>query len=94
MKLYLVQHGNAVSKEENPDRPLSEQGRADVTKVAEFIRPLKIEVNCLWHSKKARAIQTAEILAQVIKVRKVSHERDDLNPNDEILSLEQELSKV
>ena len=27
MKLYLVQHGEAVSKAENPERPLSEQGQ-------------------------------------------------------------------
>jgi phosphohistidine phosphatase len=94
MKLYLVQHGNAVSKEENPDRPLSEQGRADLAKVTEFILPLKIEVDYLWHSKKARAIQTAEILSQAMKIKKDSSERDDLKPNDEILSLEQELSRV
>jgi len=30
MRVYLVQHGEAVSKEENPDRPLSEKGAADV----------------------------------------------------------------
>ena len=34
MKLYLVQHGQAVSKEEDPERPLSEQGREDVRRVA------------------------------------------------------------
>ena len=48
----------------------------------------------LWHSKKARAIQTAEILSQAMKIKKDSSERDDLKPNDEILSLEQELSRV
>ena len=94
MKLYLVQHGESLSKDENPDRPLSEQGRSDLSKVADFIRPLKIEVDYLWHSKKARAIQTAQILAEVIKIKKDRSERDGLNPNDDILSLERELSRV
>ncbi len=29
MKCYIVQHGDALNKEDNPDRPLSEDGRDD-----------------------------------------------------------------
>jgi phosphohistidine phosphatase len=94
MKLYLVQHANAVSKDEDPDRPLSEQGRADLAKVADFVHPLKIEVDYLWHSKKSRAVQTAEILSEVVKTRKSINERDDINPNDEITALVKDLSKI
>ena len=94
MKLYLVQHGEALSKEQNPDRPLSDRGSLDLAKVAEFVRPLKIEVDYLWHSKKTRAIQTTRILAEVIKVKKSCSERDGLDPNDDILALEQELSNI
>jgi phosphohistidine phosphatase len=92
--LYLVQHGNAVSKEENPDRPLSETGRADLVKVADFIGPLEIKVDYLWHSGKTRAVQTAQILAEVMKIKKERSEHNGLNPNDDIVSLEQELSRV
>jgi len=94
MKLYLVQHGNAVSKDENLDRPLSDRGRADVTRVADIVRPLKITVDYLWHSKKSRAAQTARVLAEVIKVTKSVSERDDINPNDDINPLLKDLSKV
>jgi phosphohistidine phosphatase len=94
MKLYLVQHGNAVSKDENPLRPLSDKGRADAARVADFVRPLKITVDFLWHSKKSRAAQTAQILAEVIKVKKGLSERDDINPNDEFGALLKDLSKV
>ncbi len=94
MNLYLIQHGNAVSKDENPDRPLSKQGRADVARVADFVRPLKITVDYLWHSKKSRAVQTAMILAKTVKVRKGLRERDDINPNDEITALLKDLSKI
>ncbi len=37
MKLYLVQHGKALSKEADPQRPLSEEGIREVKKMAEFI---------------------------------------------------------
>lgn len=30
MRIYLVQHGLAIPKEVDPERPLSEQGREDV----------------------------------------------------------------
>jgi len=33
MKLYLVQHGEALAKEEDPERPLSAQGEHDVCNV-------------------------------------------------------------
>jgi phosphohistidine phosphatase len=94
MKLYLVQHGNAVSKDENPDRPLSDKGRANVARVADFIKTLKITVDYLWHSKKSRAVQTAQILAKVIKVKKGLSERDDINPNDELDALLKDMSKI
>ena len=34
MRLYLMQHGEAMSKAENPERPLNEQGRQNVANVA------------------------------------------------------------
>ena len=37
MYLYLVQHGAAVSKEIDPERPLSQEGRAEVRKVASYL---------------------------------------------------------
>ncbi len=63
MKIYLMQHGKPVSKEENPDRPLSEEGRRDVGKMALLLHtciPLPGEI---LHSGKTRAEQTAEIIA-------------------------------
>ncbi len=34
MELYLVQHGEAKSKAEDPQRPLTQRGREDVARVA------------------------------------------------------------
>ena len=91
MKLYLVQHAKAASKEADPQRPLTEEGRRDIRKVAEFIKPLKLSVDYLWHSGKNRAQQTAEILAKVVEVRKEMATHDGLAPNDDVTPLQAEL---
>jgi phosphohistidine phosphatase len=92
MKLYLVQHANAVSENVNPERPLSDQGLRDIQKVADFLKPLNLSVDYLWHSTKKRAIQTAEILAEVIKINKEKIEREGLAPNDDVSAINDELA--
>jgi len=91
MRLYLVQHAKAASKETDPERSLTEEGRRDIQKVAIFIKPLKLSVDYLWHSGKNRARQTAEILAEVVEVRKEMAPHDGLAPNDDITPLKDEL---
>ncbi len=81
MKVYLIRHGDAVSSEVDPERPLSDQGRAEVRKIASFIKPLGICVEHIWHSGKARAAQTAEILAGAVSAEKGCSGRDGLGPN-------------
>ena len=92
MKLYLVQHANAASKEADPERPLTDQGQRDIQQVAAFIKPLNLSVDYLWHSGKKRAEQTARILADAIKINKEPAARDGLNPNDNVVTLKDELS--
>ena len=64
MKLYLVQHGKALAKAEDPERPLSEQGEQDVSNVASQLGDAGVQVARIWHSGKQRAARTAEILAR------------------------------
>jgi len=67
MNLYLVQHGKAKAEEEDPRRPLSEQGRQELLKVANFIKAHPVvSAETIYHSEKLRAGQTAEMLAEVI----------------------------
>ena len=63
MRIYLTQHGLAVPKDVDPDRPLSEQGRQDVRRLADFLRHAGIQVEQVLHSGKTRAEQTATMLA-------------------------------
>ena len=65
MKLYLVQHGEAKSKDEDEKRPLTDQGRQGVERVAAFLKGAGVETKRVIHSGKLRAEQTAEILANL-----------------------------
>jgi len=92
MRLYLVQHAKAASKEVDSQRPLTDEGRRDVQKVAAFIKPLNLGVDFLWHSGKTRAAQTAEALAEVVEVRTETAPRDGLAPNDDVAAMKDELA--
>ena len=91
MKLYLVQHAKAASKETDPQRSLTEEGRRDIQKVAAFIKSLNLSVDYLWHSGKNRAQQTAEILAEVVEVKKEMAAHEGLSPNDNVTVSKDEL---
>jgi phosphohistidine phosphatase len=91
MKLYLVQHAKAASKEVDPDRPLTAEGLRDVQKVAAFVEPLQITVDNLWHSGKTRAMQTAEILAKVFTIVDKTSAHDDLAPNDDVQAIKESI---
>jgi len=92
MRLYLAQHGEAVSKEIDPARPLSEKGKTDVSKIAKFLKEKGIRPDIIWHSTKKRAIQTAQILAESITPKEEIIEKHGLAPNDPVDKLHQELS--
>ena len=82
MKIYLVQHGEAAAKEVDPERPLTEQGMADVQCVARALNRAGVEVKRVIHSGKLRAQQTAEILATEIAPMLQLETSDMINPND------------
>ncbi len=82
MKLYLVQHGQALTDKADPARPLSKAGEADVRAMAAFLAGTQIAVARIVHSGKLRARQTAELLARAFASPPPVSERSGLNPND------------
>jgi phosphohistidine phosphatase len=69
MWLYLVQHGEATSEEEDPDRPLTERGVVDVHRVArKAVESGTVTAARVVHSGKTRARQTAEAWGQALGV--------------------------
>jgi phosphohistidine phosphatase len=90
MKLYLIQHGLALPKEKDPERPLSVQGEAQTRRTAEYLMSRSINVDAIWHSTKLRAIQTAKIIAETLACGKIQA-RDDMNPLDTVGKLPGEI---
>ena len=84
MKLYLVQHGQAVPKQEDPGRPLSEQGREEVQRVAACLGEAGVRVVRVWHSGKLRATETAGILAGEVCSGKQVEMIKGIQPNDPV----------
>lgn len=83
MRVYLAQHGEAVDASADASRPLSGQGREDITRAAGFLSLFeKPKPSRILHSGKQRAAQTAEMFAEAWKVDTVS-EVPDLAPNDD-----------
>ena len=73
-RAYLVQHGEAKRKEEDPQRPLTEKGRRDTEKIAEFLSRTGVKINRIVHSGKLRAKQTAEIIASKLGVNNIEED--------------------
>ena len=84
MKLYLVQHGEALTKEVDPGRPLSPQGEQDIKRLADFLYRHEVTVATVVHSGKMRAHQTAEILAEKILLRGEAEAVKGIDPNDPV----------
>ena len=82
MKLYLVQHAEACTKDVDPQRPLTEQGVQDMARLAARLKHAGIEVGRIIHSGKLRAKQTAESLAQALAPGLELETSGLLNPND------------
>jgi phosphohistidine phosphatase len=60
MRLYLVHHGEALSPEHDPRRPLTTGGLEQVERLAAEAAERGIKPAVIWHSGKLRARQTAE----------------------------------
>ena len=82
MRRYLVQHGEALTKDIDPERPLSDQGSADITRLAEWLAGRDVTVAQILHSGKTRARQTAELLEPVLESGGLIRPAQDLGPND------------
>lgn len=89
MKLYLVQHADAVAKQQDPARPLSEKGRADTQRMASFLAQSGVRMERVFHSGKARAVETAAILYPEVDAEAM----EGIAPNDATDKLMQAVQK-
>jgi phosphohistidine phosphatase len=82
MMLYLMQHAQAVAEEVDALRPLSEEGRTAIARVAAHVALRSLPVEHIYHSGKLRARQTAEILGAALHVENRVEQLEGLNPKD------------
>ena len=83
MFLYILQHGDAVSRDVDPERPLSEQGRRDVRAQAMRLKGREVRPAKIIHSGKLRAEQSASLMAGVLSPDLIPVRADGLGPNDD-----------
>jgi len=62
MRVYIVRHGEAGAAHSDSARQLTDAGRAEARAIAQFLKKTGARVSAIWHSPKARAKETAEIL--------------------------------
>ena len=73
MAMYFVQHGLSLSKEINPDRPLSDDGRKEVERISVHLRKAGVKIYKVCHSGKTRPKPLASAFRQ--PCRKAPHPR-------------------
>jgi phosphohistidine phosphatase len=94
MNIYLVQHAEALSKNEDPKRPLSEIGRQNAEVVAQAASRLGLALSQIRHSGKTRAEQTAKILAEKLVPEQGVMASTGLAPLDDVKPVAAELSEA
>src|SRR5687767_1685176 len=67
MRAYLVQHGKAMSPNEDPNRGLTEEGREEVRRIATLLCGLRCSVSLIQHSGKTRAEETAHVFNEIMR---------------------------
>jgi len=93
LDIYLIQHAESKSKEEDPARPLTDEGRRTIEKVGEHLARLGISFDRVFHSGKLRAQQTAEILAGSLNINEKIEAHAGLDPLDPVKPIAQWLSE-
>ncbi|MFO7836211.1 MAG: phosphohistidine phosphatase SixA [Candidatus Thorarchaeota archaeon] len=84
MRVYLVQHAQALSEEEDKSRPLSNEGEENISRMANYAeQQLNLSVDQILHSGKTRAKQTADALAKKLKPPEGVTQGKGLSPLDD-----------
>ncbi len=91
--IFLVRHGEAVSKQEDSQRPLAESGRRHVQMLAAWAANASLSADEIVHSGKLRAAQTAEIIAKQLQPAKGTSSRSDIGPNDDVRPVADDLAE-
>ncbi len=84
MEIFLIQHAEAKTEEEDPTRPLSDIGVSNIKRVSFYAKKMGVKCDYIYHSGKLRAQQTAEILGKNLSIKDRVKAKSGLNPGDNI----------
>jgi len=98
MEVYFLRHGLAVEPgtagfEDDILRPLTAKGRRQLRKIAGAIKNLEPDIDLILSSPLVRAKQTAEIVADKLKLKKQLRYSDALAPRGSVASLLRQLER-
>ena len=85
MALYLVQHGKSKPGDKDAERGLTDEGRSEVTRIADIAKEHKIPVRVIVHSGKRRALETAEIFTKILGAGIKLEKSDGMDPGDDVI---------
>ena len=66
MKVYLMQHGQALPAQIDVEEGLSKEGKLTILHSAQGLKKLGVQIDILVSSPKKRALETAQIIQQEI----------------------------
>jgi phosphohistidine phosphatase len=84
MAFYIVQHGQSLTKDLDPEKGLSPQGIEEVKRIAEVAQHYGVTVGQILQSGKKRARQTADLLAAILKPTHGVQEITGIKPLDDV----------
>ena len=87
MALYLVQHGQCLPKDVDPQKGLSDQGSTEVMRIADAAKGYNLQIGSICHSGKTRARQTAEIFASALEPKQGIREKSGLKLLDDVITI-------
>jgi phosphohistidine phosphatase len=91
MEIYLLRHGVATERGEHggPDeeRALTAEGRRKVRRVAEAMRAMELSFDVILSSPLVRALQTAELVAESLRLKRRLQVTEHLEPGASIAKL-------
>jgi phosphohistidine phosphatase len=87
MALYLVQHGKSLPKDIDPQQGLSQEGIAEVQRIAQVAKGHNIRVRQIRHSTKERARRTAVLFQEVLAPQKPMLVMEGLGPLDDVTAV-------
>lgn len=94
MELFLVQHGEAKTEAEDPERPLTTSGARTVGTMAAWAARVGLSVDKIRHSGKRRAQQTASMFAEHLRPVRGSVAAPGLAPKDDVRPVANEVANL